>query len=146
MSRDTWSAVGRAFSGLGVVLSLGGALFLGLVPTSYSPCPGSGPRIIGAFVAHCGTNSATLAAVVSGRAGVYALLAVIPLVSLVPLASRRAWRPSAILSALIGGFIAYGFATWPSTGNGWWAFLPAAGALAAAAICAIGSQHRIAPG
>ncbi|MHB8324044.1 MAG: hypothetical protein ACYDEA_00150 [Candidatus Dormibacteria bacterium] len=144
MSRDTWSVVGRAFSGLGAVLSIGGALFLCLVPTSYSPCPQSGQRIIGAFVAHCGTNSATLADVVG--TGVYALLAVIPLVSLVPLASRRAWGPSAILSALIGGVIAYGFATWPSTGNGWWAFLPAAGALAVAAICAIGSRLRSAPG
>jgi pimeloyl-ACP methyl ester carboxylesterase len=46
MARDTWSVVGRAFSRPGAVLSIGGALFLGLVPTSYSPCPGSGQRTL----------------------------------------------------------------------------------------------------
>jgi len=139
-----WTRAGRRISALAALLSVGGALFLALVPTSYSPCPARSVPT-GAAAAHCGANSATLADVVSGQRSVYLLLALIPVLSLIPLALPKSWWPATILVALVGGFLAYGFATWPSTGSGWWAFLPATVALAAAAICAVGSWLAKAP-
>jgi hypothetical protein len=134
--------VGRWLSVLAVALGLGGALFLALAPTSYSPCPTGTPEPPGVRVGRCGPDSATLVNVIGGSTSVYLLLALVPVVSLVPLISRRSWRPAAVFSWLIGGFLTYGFATWPSTGTGWWVFVPAGGALTAAAACAVGSWPR----
>jgi hypothetical protein len=53
-------------------------------------------------------------------------------------AGRALAQPAAVFSGLIGAFLTYGFAT----GTGWWAFVPAGGALTAAAACAVGSWPR----
>ncbi len=141
LDQSRWLAAGRFFSALAVALAVGGALFLALVPTSYSPCP-DGIPVPGIHVGRCGPDSATLVEKLGASTSVYLLLAVIPAVSLLPLVSKRAWRSATIFSWLLGAFFAYGFATWPSTGTGWWVFLPAAGALTAAAVCAAASWSR----
>lgn len=140
-----WLLVGRWLSVLAMALAVGGALFLALAPTSYAPCPAGTPVPPGIRVGRCGPDSATLINHIGASTSVYLLLALIPAVSIVPLISKRSWRLAAIFSWLIGGFLTYGFATWPSTGSGWWAFVPAAGALTAAAACATAPRSRSDP-